>query len=188
VTTKFIFIFFISIFIVSSFGPLLADNKRGSAITAGKSIKEILDSVNEIITSGIQAAEGELKEFQKELKEKGGAVHKRAEKSIAEKLQKILVELRKIDKALKENLAEGKDLSKEKREQYRKNRENLEEKMDQLTKRIKRFAEDIEKEYRLLKEPISKRVQEFLKEMERAINRMQERLNRKRTTDKSLSI
>jgi len=98
------------------------------------------------------------------------------------------VELKKIEKVLKENLAEGKDLSKEKREHYRNNRENLEEKVAQLKKRIKKFAEDIEKEYRLLKEPISKRAQELLKEMERAINRIQERLKRKRTTDKTLSI
>lgn len=175
---------FISIFICSSFSPLFANNKRDSEITVEESIKEILDSVNEIIKSGIQAGEKELKE----LKEKGGAVHKKAEESIMEKLQKILVELRKLEKALKENLAEGKKFSKEKREQYRKNRENLEEKVAQLKKRIKKFAEDIEKECRLLKEPISKRVQEFLKEMERAINSMQERLKRKRTTDKTLSI
>jgi len=86
VTTKFIFILFISIFIVSSSGPLLAHNRKDSEITVGESIKEILDSVNEIITSGIQAAEKELKEFQKELKEKGGAIHKKAERSIVEKL------------------------------------------------------------------------------------------------------
>jgi gas vesicle protein len=98
------------------------------------------------------------------------------------------VELRKLEKALKEDLAEGKEFSKEKREQYRKNRQNLEEKVAQLKKRIKKFAENIEKEYRLLKKPISKRVQEFLKEMESAINSMQERLKRKRTTDKTLSI
>ena len=64
-TTKFIFILFISIFIVSSFSPLLAHNRKDSEITVGESIREILDSVNEIITSGIQAADKELKEFQK---------------------------------------------------------------------------------------------------------------------------
>ena len=69
-TLKYIFILFISIFIVSSFGPLLAHNRKGSEITIGESIKEILDSVNEIITSGIQVAEKELKKLQKELKKK----------------------------------------------------------------------------------------------------------------------
>ena len=187
-TTKFIVILFSSVFIVSSFGPLLANNRKASEITIGESIKEILDSVNKIITFGIQAAEKELKEFHKELREKGGGVHKKAEKSIVEKLQKILVELRKIEKALKENLAEGKNLSKEKREQYRNNRQNLEEKVAQLKKRIKKFARDLEKEYRVRKEPISKRVQELLRETERAINRMHERLKRKRIPDKTLSI
>jgi ElaB/YqjD/DUF883 family membrane-anchored ribosome-binding protein len=61
---------FISIFICSSFSPLFANNKRDSEITVEESIKEILDSVNEIITSGIKAAEKELKEIQKALKEK----------------------------------------------------------------------------------------------------------------------
>ena len=131
-TSKCIIIFFMSIFITSYFSPLLANNRKSPEITVQESIKEILDSVNEIITSGIQAAEKELKEFQKELKEKGGAIHKKAEKSMGEKLQKMLVELRKIEKALKENLAEGKDLSKEKREQYRNSRQNLEEKVAQL--------------------------------------------------------
>ena len=98
------------------------------------------------------------------------------------------MELRKIEKALKKNLAEGKGLSKEKREQYRNNRQNLEEKVSQLKKRIKKFAKNIEKEYRLLKEPISKRAQELLEEMERAINRIQERLKRERSIDKTLSI
>jgi len=186
--TKRFFILFISIFICSSFPPLFANNKRDPEITIGESIKEILDSVNEIIKSGIQAVEEILKELQKELKERKDSIHKKAEKSILEKLQKILVELRKIEKALKENLAEGKGLSKEKREQYRNNRQNLEEKVAQLKKTIKKFAQDIEKEYRLLKEPISKRTQELLKEMERAINRIHERLKRKRTTDKTLSI
>lgn len=179
---------FISFFICSSFSPLFANNKRDSEITVEESIKEILDSVNEIIKSGIQAGEKELREIQKALKGNEDSIHKTAEKYILEKLQEILVELRKLEKALKEDLAEGKEFSKEKREQYRKNRENLEKKIDQFKKRMKKFAEDIEKEYRLLKEPISKRAQELLKEMERVINRIQERLKRESNTDKTISI
>ena len=178
----------IGIFIISSFNPLLAHQQRDSEINVGKSMKEILNSVNEIITYGLQTVEKELKKFQKTLKEKGAAVHEKAEKSLVEELQKILLELKKLEKVLKENLAEGEDPSKEKHEQYRKNRQSLEEKVAELRKRIKEFAEEIEKEYRLFKEPISKRIQELLEEMKKAINRMQERLKRKRADDKVITI
>lgn len=185
---KRVFTLFISLFILSSFSLVFSSNKEGSKITVRESIKEILNSVSEIIKCSIQAAEAELKELQKELKEKGDSIHKKAEISIVEKLQKILTELKKMEKALKEDLAKGEDLSKEKLKLYRKNLYNLEGKIDQFRKRIKKFAEEIEKECILLKEPIRKKVQDLLKEVERAINSMQERLKKHKKVDKSLSI
>ena len=104
---KRVFTLFISLFILSSFSLVFPSNKEGSKKTVRESIKEILNSVSEIIKCSIQAAEAELKELQKELKEKGDSIHKKAEISIVEKLQKILTELKKNGKSYKGKPSKG---------------------------------------------------------------------------------
>ena len=139
-------ILFIVLFLLYSVSLVLANDKKDSDMTFAESIKEIVSSINEIIKSSIKLAEAELKELQKELKERGGSIQKQAEKSIVHGLQKVLAELRKLDKALKKNLSEREGLSKEKLDQYLRNRDKLEERVGQFRKRIERFAEEIGKE------------------------------------------
>lgn len=178
---------FISLFLLCSFGVALADSEKGSDVTVGQSIKEIVNSINEIIKSSIRLAGAKLKELQEELEKGGTSIQKQAEKSIVQGLQKMLAELRRLEKALKKNLAEREGLPKEKLNQYLKDRDNLVERVDQFRKRIERFAEEIGRECRSLKEPIRLKVQDILKEMEQAINRMKERLKRQRQIDETLS-
>jgi len=179
---------FIVLFLFYTLNLVLANNKKDSDMTFGESIKEIVSSINEIIKGSIKLAGAKLKELQKELKRGGSSIQKQAEKSIVQGLQKILAELRKLEKALKKNFAEREGLSKEKLNQYLKDRDKLEERVGRFRKRIERFAEEIGKECRSLKEPIRLKVQDILKEMERAIDRMEERLKRQRQIDKTLSV
>ncbi|NVM24856.1 MAG: hypothetical protein HWN70_02910 [Desulfobacterales bacterium] len=178
---------FISFFLLCSFGLALADNEKGSDMTVGQSVKEIVNSINEIIGSSIRLAGAKLKELQKELEKGGTSIQKQVEKSMVEGLQKMLAELRRLEKALKKNLAEREGLPKEKLNQYLKDRDNLVERVDRFRKRIERFAEEIGRECKSLKEPIRLKVQDILKEMEQAINRMEERLKRQRQIDETLS-
>jgi len=179
---------FIVLFLFYTLNLVLANNKKDSDMTFGESIKEIVCSINEIIKGSIKLAGAKLKELQKELKRGGSSIQKQAEKSIVQGLQKILAELRKLEKALKKNFAEREGLSKEKLNQYLKDRDKLQERVGRFRKRIERFAEEIGKECRSLKEPIRLKVQDILKEMERAIDRMEERLKRQRQIDKTLSV
>ncbi len=179
-------IFFIGLFILSSISMAWAGSEKGPEMDVGENIKEIIRSINEIIKHSIKLAEAELKELQKELKEGRGSIEKQAEKSILLALKKILAELRRLEKTLKEKMAEREGLSKEKLDQYMKDRDKLEERVGQFRKRIRVFAKRIGKEYRLMKEPIRQRVQDILKEMERAIDRMGERLKRQRQIDKTI--
>lgn len=176
-------IFCISLFLLFPFGLVLASNEKPSKMYVGGSIEEALSTINEIIESSIRLAEAELERLQKVLKEEGESIQKRAGKSIVQGLEKIVAELRKLDQALKKNMAEREGLSTEKLNQYSKNLDRLEERLGQFRKRIEKFARDIEKEWRLMEEPVRQKVQDVLKEIERAINRLRERLKRQRQID-----
>jgi len=180
-------ILFIGLFVLSSSCLVLASNEKDPKPDVGECMKEILSTLNEIIKSTIKLAEAELKELQKELKEGGGSIQNQAEKSIAQGLQRILAELRKVEKALEKNLAEREGLSEEKWNRYLENREKLEERVGHLKKTIVQLSEEIRKKCALLKESIREKGQDVLKEMERIISRMEERLKRQKRIDGTLS-
>jgi peptidoglycan hydrolase CwlO-like protein len=186
--TKHLLVLFTSIFIVSSFHPLSARSEKGSKIIIGESIEEILGSLHEIIMPGSQPPTKESKEIRNELQENGYVIYVNNEKSVVEKLEKMLVELRKIENELKEYLAERKELSNEKHEHYGNNLENLERKIAQLKRRIKTLTKDIIKEYQLLQDPIRNKIQEILTLMEKAIDCIQESLKEEHTPGKTLYI
>jgi Na+/phosphate symporter len=179
-------ILFMGLLVLSSFTLALAGSEEDPEMDVGEGIKEIIKSINEIIKYSIKLAEAELKELQRELKEGGRPLEKQAEKSILQALKRILAELRRLEEALKKNMAEREGLSKEELDRYMKDRDKLEERVGQFRERIKGFAEEIGKDWRLMKEPIGQRVQDILKEMERAIDRMGERLKRQRQMDKTI--
>jgi gas vesicle protein len=179
---------FVGVCILFSSALAFAGDKGANTTTVGQSIRAVLDSINEIIKYSIRLAEAELVELQRDLKEKGNVLHKKTEKKIVEGLQKILGELRDLEKALKENLEEGKELSREERERYRKRRDELEEKLARLKERVKEFANDMAKELRSLKGPIRDKINEILEELQKIINRMEERLKKQKQINETRSI
>ena len=68
---KWSYIIFLSLFLLLYLNPVFASNEKGNRNNIEKSIKEIMNSINEIIKSSIGLAEEGLKKLQKELKDKG---------------------------------------------------------------------------------------------------------------------
>jgi hypothetical protein len=124
---------------------VFADGKINTSTTISESILEILNSISVIIESSIAIAEAELKELQRQLREKGHSVEKQAEESIVQTLHKTLAELKKLEKALKGNLAEMEELSRENLHKYRKSRDQLEIWLDQFEERLNALVEETEK-------------------------------------------
>ena len=166
---------------------VFADGKPNTGRTISKSIVEILNSINVIIRSSIAIAEAELKELQWEVRKKGDSLEKQAEESIVQTLQKTLAELKKLEKALKENLAEMEGLSAENLDKYHKNRDQLEMWLEQFKERLKALAEETEKRRESLNEQVREKALDIFEEMKRTLNRMEERVKRQRQAENMLS-
>lgn len=165
---------------------VFADGKINTSTTISESILEILNSISVIIESSIAIAEAEPKELQRQMREKGHSVEKQAEESIVQTLHKTLAELKKLEKALKGNLAEMEELSRENLHKYRKNRDQLEIWLDQFEERLNALVEETEKRRESLNEQAREKALEILEEMKRALNRMEERVQRQRQAEDML--
>ena len=179
-------IFFI--ILLGAFGNLVfADGKTNTRTTISETILEILSSISLIIENSIAIAEAELKELQREPKKKGDSLEKQAEESIVQTLRKTLDELKKLEKVLKENLAEMEELSRENLDKYRKNRHQLEMRLDQFKQRLNALVEETEKRRELLNEQVREKAIGILEEMKKTLNRMEERVKRQRQAENMLS-
>jgi DNA repair exonuclease SbcCD ATPase subunit len=131
-------------------------------------------------------AEAELKELQRELKKKGDSPGKQAEESTVQTLHKMLTELKKLEKALKENLAEMEKLSRENLDKYRKNQDQLEMRLDQFKERLNKLVEKTEKRRESLNEQVREKVIDILEEMKKTLNRIEEGVKRQRQAENML--
>ncbi|HUT73179.1 MAG TPA: hypothetical protein VMW89_21105 [Desulfatiglandales bacterium] len=166
---------------------VFADGKPNTGTTISESIVEILNSINEIIRSSIAIAEAELKELQWELRKKGDSLEKQAGESIVQTLHKTLAELKKLEEALKKNLAEMEGLSRDNYNKYRKKREHLEMRVERFKERLKALAEETEKRRESLNEQVREKALDIVEEMKRTLNRMEERVKRQRQVENMLS-
>ena len=166
---------------------VFAEDKADSRTTISESVLEILNSINEIIRSSIAIAEVELKELQQELGKKGDSFKKQTEESVVQTLHKTLAELKKLEEALKKNLAEMEGLSRDNYNKYRKKREHLEMRLERFKERLKAIVEEMERKGESLGEPIRERLLDILEEMKRTLNRMEERVKRQRQAENMLS-
>ena len=166
---------------------VFADGKPNTGTTISESIVEILNSINEIIRSSIAIAEAELKELQWELRKKGDSLEKQAGESIVQTLHKTLAELKKLEEALKKNLAEMEGLSRDNYNKYRKKREHLEMRVERFKERLKALAEETEKRRESLNEQVREKALDIVEEMKRTLNRMEERVKRQRQAENMLS-
>ena len=149
-----IFIICLVVLLGASGNLVFAEDKADSRTTISESVLEILNSINEIIRSSIAIAEAELKELQRELRKNGDSFKKQTEESVVQTLHKTLAELKKLEEALKKNLAEMEGLSRDNYNKYRKKREHLEMRLDQFKERLKALVEETEKRRELLNEQV----------------------------------
>jgi len=177
------YIIFISLFFSLHLNPVFAGNEKGNQDTIQRSVKEILNSINQIIKSSIELAEEELKKLRNNLKDKGSAIKKETEDTIAKGLKSVLDELKKLEMALNRTLTNKKNMTKEKINQYLKDLDEIEKKIDGFKGKVKKFSDGVGKEGRTLKDSAVKKTQDVLKEIERALDKMEKRIKRQRQLD-----
>ena len=185
---KILHIVLIGFSILSFVSMVPAASGKGQEFNAGNNIDEILNSINDIIKNNIKLTEAKLLELRRAFKEKGSSTHQKAKDAIEGKLGEMPADLKNMEEVIKKELEEKESLSKETLDQYSKKLDQFEEKIEELNRKAKRFGEDIEKEYGLLKDSIKQSVKDIITEMERIINRMEEGLERQKQIDQTLSI
>jgi len=182
---KWPYVIFISLFLLLYLNPVFAGNEKGNQDTIQKNIKEILNSINQIIKNSIELAEEELKKLRNNLKDKGSTIKKETEDTIAKGLKSALDKLKRLEMALNRTLTDKKNMTKEKLNQYLKDLDEIEKKIGGFRDKVKKFSDGVGKEGRSLKDSTVKKTQDVLKEIERALDKMEKRIKRQRQIDKT---
>jgi len=180
-------VLFVSSLLVVSLNTAFASSKEDSPGSIDETISEILNAINDIIKGSLALAEAELKQLQRQLEKRGGALQEEAEQSILRALQNALSELKELDRAIKKNLEDMKRSRKERLNDYRKTADTLEKRVAEIKKQLEEFAEEMEKESATLRGPVEKKVRQILAEMERALDRMEQRFKKHKEIEGTLS-
>jgi DNA anti-recombination protein RmuC len=180
-------VLFVSSLLVVSLNTAFASSKEDSPGSIDETISEILNAINDIIKGSLALAEAELKQLQRQLEKRGGALQEEAEQSILRALQNALSELKELDRAIKKNLEDMKRSRKERLNDYRKTADTLEKRVAEIKKQLEEFAQKIEKESARLRGPVEKKVRQILAEMERALDRMEQRFKKHKEIEVTLS-
>lgn len=175
------------VMLVVSFSSGVARSEEDSKRGMDETISEILDAINDIIKGSLALAEAELKQLQRQLEKRGGALQEEAEQSILRALQNALSELKELDRAIKKNLEDMKRRQKERLNDYRKTADTLEKRVAEIKKQLEEFADEMEKESATLRGPVEKKVRQILAEMERALDRMEQRFKKHKEIEGTLS-
>jgi methyl-accepting chemotaxis protein len=180
-------VLFVSTLLVVSLNTAFASSKEDSPGSIDETISEILNAINDIIRGSLALAEAELKQLQRQLEKRGGALQQEAEQSILRALQNALSELKELDRAIKKNLEDMKRRQKERLNDYRKTADTLEKRVAEIKKQLEEFAQEMEKESATLRGPVEKKVRHILAEMERALDRMEQRFKKHKEIEGTLS-
>ena len=180
-------VLFVSSLLVVSLNTAFASSKEDSPGSIDETISEILNAINDIIKGSLALAEAKLKQLQRQLEKRGGALQEEAEQSILRALQNALSELKELDRAIKKNLEDMKRSRKERLNDYRKTADTLEKRVAEIKKQLEEFAQKIEKESARLSGPVEKKVRQILAEMERALDRMEQRFKKHKEIEVTLS-
>ena len=180
-------VLFVSSLLVVSLNTAFASSKEDSPGSIDETISEILNAINDIIKGSLALAEAELKQLQRQLEKRGGALQEEAEQSILRALQNALSELKELDRAIKKNLEDMKRSRKERLNDYRKTADTLEKRVAEIKKQLEEFPEEMEKESATLRGPVEKKVRQILAEMERALDRMEQRFKKHKEIEVTLS-
>ncbi len=180
-------VLFVSTLLVVSLNTASARSEEDSKRGMDETISEILDAINDIIKGSLALAEAELKQLQRQLEKRGGALQEEAEQSILRALQNALSELKELDRAIKKNLEDLKRRQKERLNDYRKTADTLEKRVAEIKKQLEEFAEEMEKQSVTLRGPVEKKVRHILAEMERALDRMEQRFKKHKEIEGTLS-
>jgi methyl-accepting chemotaxis protein len=173
--------------LVVSLNTAFARSEEDSPGSIDETISEILNAINDIIKGSLALAEAELKQLQRQLEKRGGALQEEAEQSILRALQKALSELKELDRAIKRNLEDMKRRQKERLNDYRKTADTIEKRVAEIKKQLEEFAQKMEKESATVRGPVEKKVRQILAEMERALDRTEQRFKKHKEIEDTLS-
>jgi methyl-accepting chemotaxis protein len=173
--------------LVVSLNTAFARSEEDSPGSIDETISEILNAINDIIKGSLALAEAELKQLQRQLEKRGGALQEEAEQSILRALQKALSELKELDRAIKRNLEDMKRRQKERLNDYRKTADTIEKRVAEIKKQLEEFAQKMEKESATVRGQVEKKVRQILAEMERALDRTEQRFKKHKEIEDTLS-
>ncbi len=170
------FVLVLGLFLFFGAATVLAQKDSDPNTSPDECIKQILESLGEIVSNSIGIAELELRMLKEEFKKGLDSADSATRRWIIKGLRDIMNELRALEKSLKRGLDKKRGSSENESYKYNEQLKSLTKDLERVKQRIKGFGRDIKKELEDLKGPVAEKIQDMLEELKKIMERLEQEI------------